>query len=325
MIIEDIKKKLKTFNLKPKIILVEGWNPIVQEAAILLKKENIIEPILMLKNKVQLNNNIKHIPAILINEINTKYYSEFLYELRKSKGMSLEEANKKVIEPNYLSALMIKEGLYDGSVCGIEYATKDTLRPALQIVKTSKNSSVVNTIMLLEKNDDLLLFADIGMIVDPTADELACITENTIRFAIESLNITNNKVALLSFSSNGSGNGPSVDKVRNAYNIVKERNLFPNEQIYGEIQLDAAFDESVRLKKIPNLKWNGKANIYIFPNLDAGNISYKIMQRFANYSVIGPIVIGLDKPINDLSRGANVLEVISLSYITALQFLNKKD
>lgn len=323
MIIENIKNKIKDCNLKPTIILVEGWNPIMQEAAIFLKKENIIEPILMLRNKDQLHKNIEHISSIIINEIDVKYYGELLYELRKSKGLTLEESNKQIIEPNYLSALMIKEGLYDGSICGIEYATKDTLRPALQIVKTSKNSSIVNTLMILEKDDDVLLFSDIGMIIDPTPNELAYITENTIRFAIESLGMKNNKTALLSFSSNGSGSGVSVDKVRNAYNIIKDRNIFPDEEIFGEIQLDAAFDEIVRSKKIPNLKWKGKANIYIFPNLDAGNISYKIMQRFANYSVTGPIVIGLDKPINDLSRGANVLEVISLSYITALQFLNK--
>lgn len=324
MITQDIKRKIKDSNLKPKIILVEGWNTIIQEAAILLKKEDIIEPVLMLQKKEQLNNNIKHISSIIIEEIDAEYYGNFFYELRKHKGLSLEESHKKAIEPNYLSALMIKEGLYDGSVCGIEYATKDTLRPALQIVKTSKNASIVNTLMILEKDCDVLLFADIGMIVDPTSDELAHITENTIRFANESLNMKNNKIALLSFSSNGSGNGVSVDKVRNAYNIIKDRNKFPDDKIFGEMQLDAAFDEVVRSKKIPNLKWDGKANIYIFPNLDAGNISYKIMQRFANYSVTGPIVIGLDKPINDLSRGANVLEAISLSYITALQFLNKK-
>ncbi|MEG2198322.1 MAG: phosphotransacetylase [Malacoplasma sp.] len=325
MLINNIKHQIKDSNSKPKIILVEGWNSIVQKAAVFLKQENIIEPILMLKNKEQLNKEIESLSKVIIDEIDIQHYGSFLYEMRKSKGLSLEDANKFAMMPNYLSALMVKEGKYDGSVCGIEYATKDTLRPALQIVKTSKNASIVNTLMILEKGNDTLLFSDIGMIVDPNFEELAYITENTIRFAVESLNMKNNRVAMLSFSSNGSGNGASVDKVRNAYELVKTRNIFPNENIFGEMQLDAAFDENVRSKKIPSLNWNGKANIYIFPNLDAGNISYKIMQRFAGYDVVGPIVIGLDKPINDLSRGANISEVISLSYITALQFLENRN
>ena len=163
------------------------------------------------------------------------------------------------------------------------------------------------------------------LVIDPTAEELANITDNAVKFVEKDLELVNNKVAMLSYSTNGSGAGASVDKVKQGYEIYKSTlaHKYTKTDVFGEIQFDAAYVDSVRNKKASNLNWNSGANVYIFPQLDSGNISYKIMQRCGGYEVTGPIIIGLDKPVNDLSRGAGLYEVVSLSYITALQGLKK--
>ncbi|WP_412031879.1 phosphotransacetylase [Malacoplasma muris] len=320
-LINTIKKGLSASGGKTTIVFAEGWNKVIQEAALNLQKEGIIEPLLIFRNESEFlsNPNLSSINKIIIDKMDLKKYASKLFELRKEKGLTQEEANKLVTEPNYLCSLIVKMDEAQGAICGIEYTTKDTLRPALQIVKTSKSSDLVSSILILERNNETLFFSDVSLVINPTPNEIAYLTENAIDFLENKLNLTNNYYALLSYSTNGSGAGESVDKVKEGFKIFKERNKYPKANVFGEIQFDAAYVDAIRTKKAPSLTWKHGANVFIFPNIDSGNISYKMMQRCAGYEVTGPIIIGLDKPINDLSRGAGLYEVVSLSYITAIQ------
>lgn len=323
-IIKNIKNKILESKKRITIVFPEGWNKIIQKAANILKDENLIEPLLIFRNELELSNfeNKKSIKTFLINNENIKYYQNMLYELRKEKGITIEESNKLASQPNYLGSLLVKSSINFGMVCGIEYTTKDTIRAALQVVKSKKDVEIVTSAMIMEKNKELIILSDIGLSINPNSSELVCITNNAIEFATKKLEIKNNNVALLSYSTNGSGKGESVEKVQKAFKTLKNLyNKNKNINIAGEIQFDAAVNERIRKIKYKNCELKDNANIFIFPNLDAGNISYKIFQQIGNYSVIGPILLGLNSPINDLSRGADVDEVLSLTYITALQVI----
>lgn len=324
-LIDKIKAQISTLQKKPWIVFAEGWNKVIQEAALALKKENIIEPVLIFREEKELQSSldVRAISKVVIDKTDLSQYASYLYSLRKDKGLTLEEAQKLVKQPNYLASLIVKLDHAQGAICGIEYTTKDTLRPALQIIKTSKNSEIVSSVLILEKGDETLFLSDVSLVIDPKPIELAQMTENVLDFVENKLQLRNENTALLSYSTNGSGVGASVDKVKEAYKLFVERNKFPNANVFGEIQFDAAYVDAVRNKKAPNLTWSKGASIFMFPNIDAGNISYKMMQRCGGYEVTGPIIIGLDKPVNDLSRGAGLYEVVSLSYITALQVENK--
>ncbi len=217
--------------------------------------------------------------------------------------------------------MLLKSNEVDGCVCGIEYSTKDTLRAALQVVKKAPDAGVVTSLMVMEKESASLIFADISLNINPNTEELANITKEVIKFAHDSLKLEDLNAAMLSYSTAGSGTGESVDKVKKAYEIVSQDETMKaiKANIFGEIQFDAAYVPKIRNKKVPNTPWTKEPNIYIFPNLDAANIGYKIMERCGGFSAVGPIVVGLDKPMNDLSRGASVSDIIDLAYITALQ------
>lgn len=321
-ILENIKKEVRLFEKKPKIILAEGWNKTIQDAAIQLKTEDIIEPYLIFKTTDQLKefNNSLNICTFTIDQNDLSDYANLLFELRKNKGLTIEQASELVKQPNYLACLMLKNENNCGVVCGIEYTTKDTLRAALQVIKAKSGIKIVSSAMILERQDMTMFMSDIGLTINPSAEELAAIVDNTINFVVKQLGIKNNNVAMLSYSTNGSGAGESVDKVKNAYQYyINNYPQSPDANVYGEIQFDAAFDSKIRSKKCANSSLTNNANIFIFPNLDAGNIGYKMLQRLANFEPTGPIILGLDKPVNDLSRGANIYEVVSLCYVTALQ------
>lgn len=321
-IIDSIKKEIALFDQKPTIVFAEGWNKTIQEAGLLLKKEKLINPILIFRTNEELKqfNNIENIETFVIENNDISHYSNLLYELRKNKGLTMQEAQKLATQPNYLATLMIKEKNDWGVVCGIEYTTRDTLRAALQVIKPKPGTKIVSSMMILEKGDKTIFMSDIGLSINPTSEELAAIVDNTVNFVVNKLKLWNNNVAMLSYSTNGSGSGESVDKVKNAYNFYKQNyEQNPNANVYGEIQFDAAVDKTIRSKKCPDNTWKDDANVFIFPNLDAGNIGYKMLQRYAGYEPTGPIILGLDKPVNDLSRGAGLYEVVSLSYVTALQ------
>lgn len=319
------KAKIKVFPNKPKILFTEGWNEEIQKAANFLKIDDLIEPVLLLRDKNDLNEKIKNLNTIIISEIDKEKYSNYFYELRKSKGVSIEEATKYAIQPHYISTLLLKEGTVDGVVCGIEYTTKDTLRAALQIIKTRQGCKLVTSAMMLERDGNLMVFGDCSLALNPSSEELAEITKELMLFSKNVLSCSNLNTAMLSYSTAGSGAGESVDKVKKAYELTQQMPELADykDKIYGEIQFDAAFVETVRTKKAKDCKWNSRANIFVFPTLDAGNIGYKIAERCGNFLAIGPVILGLDKPMNDLSRGASAQSVIEIAYITASQIENK--
>ncbi len=324
-LIDKSKANLKNKKQKARILFTEGWNEDIQKAASFLNNEGLVHPVVLLRSKKDATNLIDNVETIVIDEIDTKKYIDKFYELRKSKGITMEDAAKLAVQPNYISALMLKMNEADGCICGIEYSTKDTLRAALQVVKAAPTSKIVTSAMILEKDNDAFIFGDISLALNPNSEELASITREVVLFAHEALGFDKLDAAMLSYSTRGSGAGESVDKVRQAFELVSQdqdlKKIGAN--IYGEIQFDAAFNDKVRSKKAPDAPWSQRPSIFIFPTLDAGNIGYKIVERVAGYQAVGPIILGLDKPMNDLSRGASVESVIGIAYITALQVKEK--
>lgn len=249
-------------------------------------------------------------------------YIDLLVEIRKSKGLSREDAAKLVEDPLYLATLIIKAGHADGEVAGAANATGDVLRPAFQIVKTLPGISVVSGafIMILDDkrfgDDGIIVFADCAVHPDPNAEELAQIAVSSARTA-KAIAGLDPRVAMLSFSTKGSAKHPMVDKVVEATKLAKE--MAPDVAIDGELQADAAIIEAIGQKKAPGSKIAGKANVLVFPSLEVGNISYKLVQRMAGAEAVGPVLQGMAAPINDLSRGCSVEDIVNLVAITANQ------
>lgn len=253
-------------------------------------------------------------------------YVDMMVDIRKHKGLIHKEAEKLIQDPLYLATMMIKAGDADGEVAGAMNATGDVLRPAFQYVKTMPGISVVSGafIMILRDRefgeDGLLVFADCAVHPDPTESELAEIavaTAGTTR-AIAGFEP---RIAMLSFSTKGSAQHPMVDKVVNATSMAKK--MVPDLQIDGDLQADAAIIEKIGQSKAPGSSIAGKANVLIFPNLECGNISYKLVQRLAHAEAIGPVLQGMAAPINDLSRGCSVSDIVNLVAITANQAAGK--
>ncbi|BAL22006.1 phosphate acetyltransferase [Mycoplasmoides pneumoniae] len=317
-VIDLLKQRVQSAGKKPVIIFPEGWSPTVMEAVNQLQQAGILTPAVIFRNRSEVpagfNTAIKH---YVIEEMDLTKYANFVYEKRKHKGMEMREAQKFVRDASSLAATLVALNEVDGEVCGKEYATKDTLRPALQLLGTG---NFVSSVFIMEKNEERLYFTDCAFAVYPSPQELAVVAENTFKFA-QSMGEPELKMVFLSYSTLGSGKGEAVDKVVSATQIFLEKHPELKANVCGELQFDSAFVEKVRKQKAPNLTWNGSANIYVFPNLDAGNIGYKIAQRLGGYEAIGPIVLGLARPFNDLSRGASVSDVFNVGIITAAQTL----
>lgn len=251
-----------------------------------------------------------------------EYYAHMLADIRKKKGMTFDEALKLVEEPLFLSTLLIKDGKADGEVSGAEHATGDVLRPAFQIIKTLPGVSAVSgafIMILKDKNfgtDGVMIFADCAVNPDPSVRELAEIAVESAKTAKNIAGIEP-RVAMLSFSTKGSAKHEKVDKVVEAMEMAKEMN--PLLQIDGELQADAAIIEAIGQKKAPGSAIAGKANVLVFPSLESGNIAYKLVQRLAGAEAVGPVLQGLAAPINDLSRGCSVDDIINMIAITANQ------
>ncbi len=249
-------------------------------------------------------------------------YASILYEARKAKGMTLEEARRLATDPLYLGVLMIKLGEADGEVAGAMNATGDVLRPAFQVVKTAPGISVVSGAFLMIMPDarwgenGLFVFADCAVHPDPNARELAEIAVATARTA-QAIAGLEPRVAMLSFSTMGSAKHPLVDKVVEATRLARE--MDPTLEIEGELQADAAIVESIGQKKAPGSRIAGRANVLVFPGLETGNIAYKLVQRLAGAEAVGPVLQGMAAPINDLSRGCSVDDIVNLVAITANQ------
>ncbi|MCD6332402.1 MAG: phosphate acetyltransferase [Bacteroidales bacterium] len=256
------------------------------------------------------------------NHPDKERYAELMVSLRKQKGMTMDKALKLITDPLYLATLMIKAGDADGEVAGAANATGDVLRPAFQYVKTQPGITVVSGafLMILQNKkfgeDGLIVFADCAVYPDPTASELAEIAVTTAK-TTRAIAQFEPKVAMLSFSTKGSAQHEMVDKVAEATRIAHQ--LDPDLMIDGEMQADAAIIESIGEKKAPGSTIAGKANVLIFPTMEAGNIAYKLVQRLAGAEAVGPILQGMAAPINDLSRGCSVDDIVNLVAITANQ------
>ena len=317
--IKQLKKNPKT------IVFTEGADPHILEAASRLLASSFLTPILLGKeDEVQheaeeAGYNIRG--AQIIDPENYDKMDEMVEcfcELRKSKGMTPEKALPILKQGNYFGTMLVKMGVADCLLGGATYSTADTVRPALQIIKTKPGNSIVSSCFILVRpsatgENEVVAMADCAINIHPTEDELVEICGETIECA--KVFGVDPKVAFLSFSTNGSAKDPDVTKVHNAAQKAKEK--FPEVPIDGEIQFDAAVSPRVAETKVPGWKAAGHANTFIFPDINAGNIGYKIAQRFGNFDAYGPILLGLNAQINDLSRGCNALEVYSMSIITA--------
>lgn len=255
------------------------------------------------------------------NNPNKEKYINLMLEIRKSKGLTYEQAEELIENPLYLSVLMIKAGDADGEVAGANNATGDVLRPAFQYVKTKPGISVVSGafLMMVPKHfgdNGLMVFADCAVHPNPTASELAQIAVETGRTARVIAGIEP-RIAMLSFSTKGSAKHEMVDKVVEATRLAKE--MDPSLQIDGELQADAAIVPGIASKKAPDSNIAGRANVLVFPSLEVGNIAYKLVQRMANAEAIGPVLQGMAAPINDLSRGCSISDIVNLVAITACQ------
>ena len=277
---------------------------------------------------------LKHIAQARIvdpdNSEEMEPFAQCLYELRKAKGMTIEQARDKARDPLYLGCLLIKCGEADGQVAGAQNTTGNVLRAAFQVLKTAPGISSVSGafIMLLpedKKNygeNGVLVFADCAVIPDPSANQLAQIAVLAERTARDLGGITEPKIAMLSFSTKGSASHEKVDKVVEATKLAKEMN--PELKIDGELQADAALVESVGRSKAPGSDIAGKANVLVFPNLEVGNIAYKLVQRLGGATAVGPVLQGLAAPVNDLSRGCSADDVFKTVLLTCNQAIGAK-
>lgn len=243
-----------------------------------------------------------------------------LYEKRKDKGLTLEDADKLINNPVYFGTMLVELSLADGLVAGAEISTAETFKPAFQIIKGKTKESKISSffVMVRDKGDDeeVYLLSDCGVVIDPTVEEVVEIAKNSSQSARDIARLEP-VVALLSYSTKGSAEGEDALKMRQAKEILDTQNV---DFVYdGEMQLDCAIVPTVAELKAPGSPVGGKANVFVFPNLSAGNIGYKLMQRFGGFKAFGPISQGMRKPINDVSRGANVNDIVQAIAITAIQ------
>ena len=316
--IETMKQKAKQ-NIKT-IVLPESEDKRVLEAAREVIKENFANIILIGEEqkvkKTAEENNLNLSKAQIINPETSEKYEEYVnafYELRKAKGMTIEEAKKTLLEPIYFGMMMVKQGDADGLVSGACHSTANTLRPALQILKTAPNTKIVSAFFTMVVpnceygENGLFVFGDCGLVENPTAEELSEIAISSSK-SFQLLSGKESKVAMLSYSTYGSAHSELTEKVIEATKLLKEK--APNLMCDGELQLDAAIVPEVGASKAPESTVAGKANTLIFPDLNAGNIGYKLVQRLAKAEAYGPLCQGIAKPVNDLSRGCSSNDIV---------------
>lgn len=249
------------------------------------------------------------------NHPNLKIFAKQLYEMRKAKGLTLHQAEQLVKQPSYFAMMMLKNNMADGVVAGANWTTANTLRPALQIIKTKPNKNVVTGAMLMLKEGvNPLVFADVSLIENPTEANLADIAISSAKF-YKAITNKQPKVAMLSYSTKGSANSDMTNKVANATKLAQSKSSFV---IDGEMQVDCALNKATAKQKGITSPVGGQANVLVFPDLNAGNIGYKLVARLGGYTAVGPIMLGFNKPVNDLSRGCTVEEIVNTVLITKL-------
>ncbi|MCM8779608.1 MAG: phosphate acetyltransferase [Candidatus Omnitrophica bacterium] len=296
------KRQLRT------IALPEAGDNRVREAAEIITRKGLAK-VLVLEEK-----NID-------KKLEEKYIQQY-YELRKMRGITLDDARKLFVDPLFYAAMMTREGLVDGFVAGAAHTTADVVRTAIHCLGIDEEYGTVSSCFIMEVPDcaygenGTFIYADCGVIPDPTSVQIAKIAVSAADLAKKVLEITP-RVALLSYSTKGSAKGELIDKVRQALDLARQ--MQPELVIDGELQADAAIVPEVANIKCPDSPIQGKANVLIFPGLEAGNISYKLTQRLAKASAIGPLIIGLKRPCSDLSRGCGVDEIVNCTAVTAIR------
>ncbi len=330
--IEEIKNRAKQ-NIKT-IVLPEATDDRVLEAAHTVLKEGFANIVLLGEEEKILerakDKGLDLSLATIINPVKSNKYEEYvnaLYELRKVKGMEYETAKELLKDTVYFGMMMVKQGDCDGLVSGAIHSTADTLRPALQILKTAPNTKLVSAFFLMVVpncefgENGTFVFGDCGLNAYPNEEELSEIAISSAN-SFKMLTGKEPKVAMLSYSSKASAKSNEVDKVVNATKLVKEK--APNLLVDGELQLDAAIVPEIGKSKAPGSTVAGYANTLIFPNLDAGNIGYKLVQRLGKAEAYGPLCQGIAKPVNDLSRGCSANDIVGVVAITAVQAIDIK-
>ncbi len=321
---------------KQRIVLPESLEERTITAADMALRDGLAE-IILIGNKEEImalaaKLGLKHIGQATIidpqTSEKTETYAQLLFQLRQKKGMTIEKAREQVLDPLYFGCLIIKSGDADGQISGALSTTGDTLRPALQIIKCSPGITCVSGAMLLITQtpqygeEGVLVMGDVAVTPMPDAQQLAQIAVCTAQTAKSVAGFADPRVAMLSFSTKGSAKHEVVDKVVEATRLAKE--LDPSLKIEGELQADAALVPSVGQKKAPGSEIAGHANVLVAPCLEVGNISYKLVQRLGNADAIGPILQGIARPVNDLSRGCSVDDIYKMVAITACQAMDAK-
>ena len=328
--IDGIKQRAKE-NIKT-IILTESEDVRVLKAAEKVKKEEYAN-IILIGNEVDANklakeNNIDIEGITIIDPEKSEKFEEYanaFYELRKAKGITIEKAREILKDNMYFGTMMVKQGDADGLVSGACHSTANTLRPALQILKTAPGTKLVSAFFLMAVPDckygenGIFVFGDSGLVENPTADDLSEIAISSSK-SFEQLTGKQAKVAMLSYSTYGSAHSELTEKVVEATKLLKEK--APDLICDGELQLDAAIVPEIARSKAPNGTLNGEANTLIFPDLNAGNSGYKLVQRLAKAEAYGPLCQGIARPVNDLSRGCNSDDIAGVVAITAVQAAN---
>ena len=317
----EIQASLK--GTKKTIVLPEGTDERVLQAAARLQKEGLVTPIL-LGNEDEVKSaaaeaNITIENISIIDPVQATYFEELVEQFveRRQGKNTVEQARELLKTVNYFGTMLVYTGRADGLVSGAVHSTADTVRPALQIIKTKPGISRTSGAFIMMKGDERLVFADCAITVAPNSQELAEIAVASAKTA-RSFGI-NPRVAMLSFSTKGSAVTEETTKVADAVAIAKD--LDPDLTIDGEFQFDAAYVAEVAVKKAPDSIIQGDANVFVFPSLEAGNIGYKLTERLGGYEAIGPVLQGLNAPVNDLSRGCSADDVYKLSLLTAAQSL----
>ena len=320
-IIQSIKEKAKT---DPKrIVYPEGEEDRILTAVDKIIKQKIAIPVLignkeMIQKKIR-SLKLKNLKNVEIhdpkNSDNTRKFANEFYEARKDKGVTLADARKMMKDPIYFATMMVHLDYADGLVGGSTTTTADTIRPALQIIKTNKKFKKASSFFIMVLDKKPLFFADCAVEIDPDAKDLADIAIDTA-LTVEKFGYTP-KIAMLSFSTKGSAKHPSIDKVREA--TIRVKDALPDIVVDGELQVDAALVPCIAEKKAKGSPIKGDANVLIFPTLCSGNIAYKLVERLAKAKAIGPILQGLNKPVNDLSRGCCIEDIINVTAITVVE------
>lgn len=325
--IENVKERAKS-NIKT-IVLPEATDIRTLEATNIVLKEDFAKIILVGNKeeilKISKDNNLDISKATIIEPRNSEKYDEYaeaFYELRKAKGMTIEKAKELMLDSVYFGMMMVKAGDADGLVSGAIHSTADTLRPALQILKTAPNTKLVSAFFVMVVpdceygNNGVFVFGDCGLNENPDSEALSEIAISSAK-SYKQLIGEEAKVAMLSYSTYGSAKSEATEKVIQATKLVKEK--CPEIEVDGELQLDAAIVPEVGKSKAPESKIAGKANTLIFPDLGAGNIGYKLVQRLGKAEAYGPLCQGIAKPVNDLSRGCSSKDIVGVVAITAVQ------